>query len=69
MLDYKKLTYLMKKRGLTNKDIAQLMMEKLEIKISESAFKNYRQGKNNPRLKILSSIAKILNVKEQDLIK
>ena len=68
MFDYEKLTYLMKERGLTNKSISETITKIQGIKISESAFKNYRQGKSNPSLKILSAIAKVLNIKEQDLI-
>jgi len=67
MLNPYKLTSLMKKRGITNKYIAEAITN-MGIEISESAFKGYRQGKYNPRLEVLSAIAKILNVKEQDLL-
>lgn len=68
MLEPHKLTSLMKKRGFTNKSIAETLTN-LGIEISESAFKGYRQGKFNPRLEVLSAIAKVLGVKEQELLK
>jgi len=69
MFDYKKLTYIMEEKKLTNKAIAEIITKTMGIKISESAFKNYRQGKSNPSLKILSAMSKVLNIKEQDLLR
>lgn len=67
MLDTEKLTKLMKKNNYTNKSIAQAITN-MGINIGESSFKGYRQGKYNPRLEVLSAIAQVLQVKEQDLL-
>jgi transcriptional regulator with XRE-family HTH domain len=57
----------MKERNFTNKLIAEALTN-MGIAISESAFKGYRQGKYNPRLEVLSAIALVLGVKEQELL-
>jgi len=67
MLDPNKLSSLMKKRGFNNRRIAETLTN-MGIAISESSFKGYRQGKYNPRLEVLSGIAKVLSVKEQELL-
>lgn len=68
MIDPKKLTFYMKKNNYTNKTMAEAVSN-IGKNISESSFKGYRQGKFNPRLEVLSAIAKVLQVKEQDLLK
>ena len=68
MLDPKKLTSEMKKKGYTNKSIAEAVSN-MGVPLTKSALSGYRLGEYNPRLEVLSCLAKILSVKEQDLLK
>ena len=68
MFDYKKFCKLLSEKKLTARKIVE-MLEKMEIKTSESSIKGYKAGNHSPRLEILCAFSKILEVKIDELVK
>jgi len=66
MFNGKKLTELMKQQGYDDTKIATVL-NSMNIEISHNTIRGYKSG-NSPRLEVLSALAEILGVIEQDLI-
>ena len=66
MFNGKKLTELMNQKRYTDKKMAEIL-NAMNIEISHNTIRGYKSG-NSPRLEVLSAIAEVLGVLEQDLI-
>lgn len=66
MFSGEKLSYHMKEKKFTNKQLAETL-NNMGIEIKEDSFKGYRQGRSNPRMEVLCGIAEALGIREQDL--